>query len=84
MKTIKGWTIIMTGVILYLYVGMWLGFIGGLACLAEIIAGDEWVPIDVSLGITRFVFTILVGTVSGSLFMIYGINKLRNPSEQAE
>lgn len=90
MKTIGGILLIVLGILLGLYVGLWLMFIGGIVALIhECQLHQSWQTINgmvIALSIARIVFAGVVGTIAAwvcilpgfGLVTASGISKARN------
>ena len=71
---ILGILMIIAGVILGLYIGLWVMFIGGIAGLVNTIFGNSPVEgIDIAFSIVKILFASLVGTIAAFLLIIPGL-----------
>ena len=73
MKQILGILLILAGIALGLYVGVWLMFIGGIVAVITAVKAATTVPLDVAIGIARIVFAGFVGMLSAYLLIIPGV-----------
>lgn len=69
--------LIITGIILGLYAGLWWAFIGGIMIVIEEVANfPEISSIDFALGIARVFFAGVIGWAVALIFIIPGLNRL--------
>lgn len=84
-RKIFGFTLITVGIILGLYIGLWLCFIGGIVqIINEIKSPDAVDAVKVGIGVGRIIFAGAVGwlvAISGILPGIAVLVKERLPSE---
>ena len=74
MRQIVGILIILGGIVLGLYVGLWVCFIGGIVQLInEIKSPEAVVAINIAWGIAKIVFAGLFGWLAGLLLIIPGL-----------
>ena len=74
MRQIVGISIILGGIVLGLYVGLWVCFIGGIVQLInEIKSPEAVVAMNIAWGIAKIVFAGLFGWLAGLLFIIPGL-----------
>lgn len=77
MRNVVAVLMIVGGVALGLYVGVWLCFIGG---IVQIVDGVKAIPtdgLDIALGILRIVVAGAAGGISAFLLVIPGVAALR-------
>jgi len=81
MKTILGIAMIITGIVLGLYVGLWLMFIGGIAGLINVVvgavAGHGISGIIVAIDVVKIMFAGLTGWLSAFVLIIPGLAMLK-------
>ena len=65
--------LILSGVVIGVYVGFWLCFVGGIIQVIEAIKADVVVSMDVALGCGRVVFSVACGWISALIFIIPGV-----------
>lgn len=77
MRKITGYILIILGVLLGLYVGVWVLFIGGIfgiiSAITDIVDGlgaDGWL---IGVSIAKMLFASFVGWVSGLILVLPGI-----------
>ena len=68
--------LILGGIILGLYVGVWWGFIGGIVQVIEAIQHQPISAIDVACGIARFLFAGTIGMIAGIFPVSIGVGIL--------
>ena len=73
MKTILGLLLIVGGVLLALYVGIWLCFVGGIIAVIEQIRAEHLDSGAVAWGIARIIFAGVFGWLTGILVVVPGI-----------
>ena len=71
-KRIIGVLLILIGVSLGLYVGVWLMFIGGIVQVIEQVKAPQLEAIQVAYGIARVVFAGFAGWLAAVIFIIPG------------
>ena len=72
MRQLFGMMLIVLGVCVGLYVGIWWGFIGGIVAVAEALKASEVVPYDVAYGIARIFFCQFLGLAAGAILAFPG------------
>jgi hypothetical protein len=72
MKLAFGLLLILVGVALGLYAGLWWAFIGGIIQIIEAVKATPVPAMDVALGIARIVFAGLIGVVSAMALILPG------------
>lgn len=65
MKTFFGLLLIIVGVCLGVYVGVWWCFIGGIIAIIEACKSDPINSFDIATGIARIMFAGICGLISG-------------------
>lgn len=78
MKKIFGLLLILTGIVLGFYVGVWLFFVGGIIQIIEAIRAEHLITMDVAIGIAKVMFASFCGAISGYIFAIPGYAMLKN------
>jgi len=64
MKTLIGLLLIVLGVVVGVYLGVWVMFIGGIVQVIDAFKATPIVGLDVALGIARILFASVVGWLS--------------------
>lgn len=72
MTKVIGLILIIVGVCIGLYVGLWLCFVGGIVGVIEAIRADVLVSMDVAIGIAKVIFSGFIGFISGGVFIVPG------------
>ncbi len=72
MKNVLGLLLIITGIILSFYVGVWVCFIGGLLEIIEAVRAEYLVTIDIAIGAAKMLFAGFCGGLSGYSCIIPG------------
>lgn len=70
MKDVIGFLLILCGMAVGLYVGVWLCLVGGIIDIVEQIRADEMCSTDLAIGVVKIICANLVGGIS-SLVLIY-------------
>ena len=73
MKVILGLLMILGGIVLGLYVGLWWAFIGGIIQLIQAIRAPELIISKLAWGITKIIFAQFFGYISAYVLVIPGI-----------
>lgn len=73
MKLLLAIIMILGGLVLGAYVGIWLCFIGGIVDVIGAIRAPELVAIDVAIGVGKFVFSGIAGTLCMYCLLIPGM-----------
>jgi len=76
MKNALGIFLILTGIILGLYVGVWICFIGGIVGVITNILSDNINAFTIAINILKIVCASLAGWISAILLIIPGWNIL--------
>lgn len=66
MKKVAGVLIIILGILLALFVGLWVMFIGGIVQVVESVKEEDVNALGVAVGIARCAFASLVGFLIGA------------------
>lgn len=72
MKRLLGIFLVISGIVLGFYVGLWLIFVGGIITIVNAIQMDPVNSGEVARGIVRIVFSSLVGGISSYALIIPG------------
>ncbi len=72
MNTIIGILLIVGGVILGLYVGIWVCFIGGIVDIIHCIQNEDFAAMILAIGIAKVVFAWFAGWASAAIPMFIG------------
>jgi len=72
MKTFIGGIMIVSGIALGLYVGVYLCFIGGIIDVITEIRAEDLSAYNTAIGIAKVVFSGLIGTLAGYCLLIPG------------
>lgn len=79
MKTILGLLVIIAGIALGIYVGLWLCFVGGIIQLVDAIKAAPNVDgMEIAWGVLRIVFAGFAGMISAFVLLIPGMSMLKN------
>ena len=65
MKALFGAVLIIAGVMLGVYVGLWVCFIGGIVDIIQAVRAPELVTSAVAWGVIKILFSGLAGWISG-------------------
>ena len=71
-KEIVGLIMMMAGLGLGLYMGIWWAFIGGIVQVLQEIKADEIQALNVAFGIARVVFAAAIGWLSAVILLFPG------------
>jgi hypothetical protein len=71
-KEIIGWALIAIGVLVGLYVGIWVCFIGGIVGFIHAVRAETLVPMCIALNIARIMFAGVIGGLSFLCFFFPG------------
>ena len=82
MRTLLGVFLILCGVIIGLYIGVWVMFVGGIIDIINQIKAPVLDTMRVTVGIIKIIFASFVGVVSAIIlispgFTMLGINKTK-------
>ena len=72
MRTLLGVFLILCGVIIGLYLGVWVMFVGGIIDLINQFKAPELNAMRVAIGIVKIVFANFVGWLSAMIFIFPG------------
>lgn len=79
MKPIFGLMMVVLGIIVGCYIGIWICFIGGIAGLFNLIKNPETVTgIAVGINVAKIVFAAISGYLSGAVLIIPGMYLLQD------
>jgi hypothetical protein len=73
MKVIAGLLCVLAGLVLGVYVGLWLCFIGGIVDIINAVKATEIVATAIAFGIVKVVFAGLFGWLAGVVPMLFGV-----------
>lgn len=76
MKIVIGLLLIVLGIALGLYVGVWVMFIGGIAQAVEAFKSTPVEALDVAIGVARVFGASLVGTASAFILILPGMGMI--------
>jgi hypothetical protein len=71
-KIILGLLMVLGGIVLGVYVGGWVCFIGGIVDVINAIKADDIEAIKIAIGVFKFCFAGVIGTISGMFLVIPG------------
>ena len=77
MKSILGLVMIVGGIVLGLYVGVWLMFIGGIVQIIQAVKAPEIVAMTVAIGVAKIVFAGISGGLSAIVLILPGYSFLK-------
>ena len=77
MRNFAGICLIVVGVGLGLYVGLWLCFIGGIVQIVDAVKATPTEGMDIAIGIVKIVFAGFAGGVSAFVAVIPGMAMLK-------
>lgn len=67
-----GVIMIVAGIVLGLYTGVWLCFIGGIVDVIQQVRADQLSAVAVAVGVAKVVFSGLAGLISACLLILPG------------
>jgi NhaP-type Na+/H+ or K+/H+ antiporter len=73
MKKVLGWTLIIGGILLGLYVGFYVFFIGGIVSIIEEIKSDDINSMTIAWSVVKLVFASLMGWLSAIIPVVVGV-----------
>lgn len=76
MKTILGLFLILTGLILGLYVGVWWAFIGGIVAIIEQIKAVDTDSMVIAISVVKVIFAVPIAGLSAMVAFIPGVTIL--------
>lgn len=77
MKSFLGGFLIAAGVVLGLYVGLWLCFIGGIVGFIEAVQVSPVIPMDIAFAFAKFWFSALIGWIAAAVCIYPGLKLLK-------
>lgn len=77
MKSIIGLLLVAAGIVLGLYVGVWLMFIGGIVQIIQAVKAPEIVAMTVAIGVAKIVFAGISGGLSAIVLILPGYSMLK-------
>lgn len=72
-KGIIGLCLIIIGILLGIYVGFWLCFVGGIIQIISEIRSDILNSFNIGIGIIKIMFSSFIGYIIGVIFIIPGM-----------
>lgn len=72
MKVFFGYMLMILGVVLGVYVGFWLMFVGGIVQIIEAVRAETLEAMPIAMGIARVMFAGIVGFLSALVLIIPG------------
>jgi uncharacterized membrane protein len=80
MKALMGIVLVLAGIVLGVYVGVWVMFVGGIVAVVEAIKADPVNSLGIAWGIVRIVFasTATVAIISFWLLALPGVALLKS------
>lgn len=72
MRNVLGIILIIAGVAVGLYAGLWWAFIGGIVQIVDAVKATPVESMDLALGIVRVVFAGAIGTISAMVAILPG------------
>jgi hypothetical protein len=72
MREALGVVMVVVGIALGLYAGLWWAFIGGIVSIVEAVKATPVEAMGIALGIVRIMFAGLIGVVSAMLLVVPG------------
>lgn len=72
-KAVLGSLLIISGIGLGLYIGIWLMFIGGIIQIINTIKSTNIIPINLAIGIAKVIFCSVGGWISAIIPMTVGM-----------
>ena len=76
-KEIIGIILVLSGIILGLYLGVWICFIGGIVQVVSAFKQEEIEALSVAVGILRTISASFVGFASAALLIMPGASMLK-------
>ena len=77
-RNILGIALIVAGVILGVYVGIWVCFVGGIVDVIEQIRAENIEALSIAWGVAKVLFAGLFGIVSGGAVALVGYLTLKS------
>ena len=81
MRNLLGIIIIILSIVLGLYVGVWLLFIGGIVQIVEALKMDPVSGMGIAIGLLRFISSSFLGCMSWFIGTVIGLNLLKQNGE---
>jgi len=78
MKLVLGLLMVLGGIVLGAYVGLWVCFIGGIVDIINQVKAEEVNALAVAWGVVKIVFASFAGTVSAILLILPGAALLKD------
>lgn len=78
MKQVIGIIMIICGISLGLYAGVWWAFIGGIVDVVECIRAEDLIALNLATGVAKVIFAGLIGFMSGFILFIPGVAMARS------
>ena len=78
MKGVIGLLMILVGIVLGFYVGLWVCFIGGIVGVIEEIKADELSALRVAVSVAKIMFAGFFGWLSGVILVLPGLVVMKN------
>lgn len=72
MQTVLGGILVVTGVFLGLYVGIWWGFIGGIVDIINEFKSVETDAMNIAMGVAKIVFSNIFGWLAAAPLFLLG------------
>ena len=72
-KEIVGLIMMVAGIGLGLYMGVWWALIGGIVQVIQEIKADDLEALNVALGVAKVIFSVFIGWVSAALLFLPGL-----------
>lgn len=72
MKVVIGLLMIVGGIALGLYAGLWWAFVGGIIQIISAVQASPIPPADIAWGVVKIVFAGLIGGVSALVLVVPG------------
>jgi hypothetical protein len=72
-RLLLGVLMIIVGIVLGLYMGVWWAFIGGIVDIITVVKAETMVASTLAIGIAKVIFATAIGWISGMLLLIPGI-----------
>lgn len=73
MKLVGGVFLVLLGIVLGIYVGLWVMFIGGILQILHAFQATPWLYSDIAWGVFRIVLSSFTGWLSAVVLIIPGI-----------
>lgn len=73
---VLGILMIVVGVVFGVWAGVWWAFIGGIVDVIQAVRAPDLVAMDVAIGVSKVVFSGVIGWAAAAFFMIPGVAML--------